>query len=63
MKQRDKFLELYRRYGDDKERIIESYAVAEERQEVGRSRNAHKLSSREYAEALYRDAMRWGWHK
>jgi hypothetical protein len=63
MKQRDKFRELFRRYGDDEERIVEAYAVAEERREVERSRNTHRLSPRQYAIALYQDAMRRGWHK
>jgi hypothetical protein len=63
MKQRDKFRELFRRYGGDEEKIIEAYAVAEERLEVERSRNTHSLSARAYAKALYRDAIRRGWHK
>jgi hypothetical protein len=63
MKQRDKFRELFRRYGDDQEKIVEAYAVAEERHEVGRSSNSHSLGARAYAAALYRDAMRRGWHK
>jgi hypothetical protein len=37
--------------------------VAEERHEVGRSSNSHSLGARAYAAALYRDAMRRGWHK
>lgn len=63
MKQRDKFRELFRRFGDDQEKIIKAYAVAEERFEVERSRNTHNLNSHAYAKALYRDAIRRGWHK
>ena len=63
MKQRDKFRELFSHYGDDEERIIEAYAITEERGEVERRRNTHRLSARQYAKALYKDAMRKGWHK
>ncbi len=62
MKQRDKFRELYRIHHGDREKVVVGYMGAEERGDVIRKSNSHGISRRAYAEALYRDASRRGWH-
>jgi hypothetical protein len=61
MNQRDKMRELFARHGDRSEILIREYSAAEKRGEVIRNRDANKLTSEEYAEALLRDARKRGW--
>ncbi len=63
MKQRAKMCQLYSRFQDDTERIINEYAHAEERGEVVRQRNARGWDAQRYARALYNDGIRRSWLK
>lgn len=61
MKQRDMMRLLISRFGRNEERVCEEYALAEQRGEVERGRNAYGLSAKDYAHALWRDGERKGW--
>jgi hypothetical protein len=53
--------ELVCRFGRDEDRVVREYAAAEERGEVPRSSRQRGLTSLQYAEALWADAMNKGW--
>jgi hypothetical protein len=53
--------ELVRRFGPDEERVVREYAAAEERGEVGRRSNSHRITAEQYARALWNDAVKKGW--
>lgn len=53
--------ELVRRFGPDEERVVREYAVAEERGEVERKSNSHRVTAEQYARALWNDAVKKGW--
>lgn len=59
--QREYMRELVRRFGPDEERIVREYAAAEARGEVHRKSNSHRLTSEQYARALWNDAVKKGW--
>jgi hypothetical protein len=61
MNQRDLMRALYRRFGDDEERLVEEYAAAEVRGDVPRASNARGYTPKQYARALYQDGQRKGW--
>jgi hypothetical protein len=52
---------LYKRWGNQPERLIREYAQAESRGEVIRKNNKSDLTPDEYARALLKDAERKGW--
>jgi len=52
---------LVRRFGLDEERVVREYAAAEERGEVERKSNSHKITAEQYARALWNDAVNKGW--
>lgn len=59
--QRDYMRELVRRFGADEERVVREYAAAEERGEVERRSNSHRITAEQYARALWGDAIKKGW--
>ena len=61
MMQREYMRTLYKKYGDDKIRIIKEYAIAEIEGKVVRFSNRGNLSGEQYAKALYKDGVRKGW--
>jgi hypothetical protein len=61
MKQRDFMRNLCKQHGDQRELLIEMYAVAEQKGLVPRKSNTHGWTANQYAAALYRDGKRWGW--
>ena len=61
MNQRDMMRALYRRFGDDEERLVAEYAAAEIRGDVARTSNTRGYSAKQYARALYQDGNRKGW--
>jgi len=61
MKQRDKLRELAVRHGSDRDSVVKAYAAAERSGEVQRKSNSHKITSLQYANALYNDALKKGW--
>jgi hypothetical protein len=61
MQQREMMRTLVARFGRNEDRVCREYALAEERGDVERQSNEHRLSSDEYARALWRDGIRKGW--
>jgi hypothetical protein len=61
LSQRDYMRELVRRFGPDKERVVREYDAAEERGEVERKSNSHRITAEQYARALWNDAVKKGW--
>ena len=59
--QRDYMRGLVRRFGVNEERVVREYAAAEERGEVERKSNSHRISAEQYARALWKDAVKKGW--
>lgn len=59
--QRDYMRELVRRFGPNEERVVREYAAAEERGEVERRSNSHRITAEQYARALWNDAVKKGW--
>lgn len=53
--------EMVRHFGPDEERIVWEYAAAEERSEVERRSNSHRITAEQYAHALRNDAVKKGW--
>jgi len=63
MTQREMMRRLVRRFGQDRERVINAYAEAERRGEVRRKRNKYGLSPEGYAAALWADGVTKGWFR
>ncbi len=61
MNQRDKMRELFNRYGNRKDILIQEYAEAERRGEVVRKNNKNGMSAEVYAYWLLADAKKKGW--
>jgi hypothetical protein len=61
MTQRDAMRSLWRRYAGNHEAVIREYARMEQRGEVQRGSNEHRLRPEEYAQALLNDGLRKGW--
>ena len=61
MKQRDMMRELFRRHGDDEERLVTEYATAERQGRVDRSSNEYDVDPEDYARRLLADARKKGW--
>lgn len=61
LSQRDYMRELVRRFGHDEERVVREYAAAEQRGEVQRKSNSHRITAEQYARALWNDAVKKGW--
>ena len=61
MMQREYMRLLYKKYGNDKRRIIKEYAIADLQGKVARYSNLSNISGDQYAKALYRDGVRKGW--
>lgn len=59
--QRDYMRELVKRFGPDEERVVREYAAAEERGEVERKSDSHRITAEQYARALWNDAIKKGW--
>jgi hypothetical protein len=59
--QRDYMRELVRRFGVNAEHVVREYAAAEERGEVERRSNSHRITAEQYARALWNDAVKKGW--
>jgi hypothetical protein len=53
--------ELVRQFGMDEERIVREYAEAEKRGEIERKSNSHNFTAKQYARALWNDAVKKGW--
>lgn len=52
---------LFSRLHRKKEAVVVAYARAETIGDVTRKRNAHRISSYDYAERLFNDGVRKGW--
>lgn len=61
LSQRDYMRELVGRFGYNEERVVREYAAAEERGEVERKSNSHRITAEQYARALWNDAVKKGW--
>jgi len=61
MMQREYMRTLYRKYGNDKRRIVQEYAAAEIQGKVARYSNRGNRSGDQYAKELYRDGVKRGW--
>jgi hypothetical protein len=61
LSQREYMRHLVRRFGPDEERVVREFAAAEERGEVERKSNSHRITAEQYARALWNDAVKKGW--
>ncbi len=61
--QRDFIKDVFKKHNGNKEETIKDYARLEEEGTVQRKNNSHKLSSMDYAKALYNDGINKGWLK
>jgi hypothetical protein len=61
MTQRDMMRRMVKMYAPDWGRVCSEYALAEQRGEVERRRNAHGLTGEEYARRLLSDGQRKAW--
>jgi hypothetical protein len=61
MKQRELMRSLVAKHGWNEDVVCTEYAMAEERGEVERHRNEHRLTAGDYAHALWRDGITKGW--
>ena len=59
--QRDVMRRLYREHRGNEEGTVRAYAEAEQRGEVLRISNTHRLDAETYARALFEDGQRKGW--
>jgi len=61
MMQREYMRLLYKKYGNNKSRIIQEYATAELEGKVVRFSNRGNRSGDQYAKELYREGVKRGW--
>lgn len=59
--QRDTMRLIFKRVGNDEDKLIAGYAAAEKRGDVVRKRNKHGMTAEDYARALLKDAAAKGW--
>ncbi len=61
MKQRDMMRILVAKHGRNEDVVCTEYAMAEERGDVERRRNEHRVTGGDYAHALWGDGITKGW--
>ena len=60
-RQRKLIRELVAKHGMDQKKVCAAYARAEKAGTVIRSRDVKDETPEQYAQTLWKDALRWGW--